>query len=74
MHITMSYVFELFADSFREGIILPTIVTQIRSILHQYPDDGQILKVCIQFPVQYKATLSVADSQTVEKKLEMYLF
>ena len=34
-----------FVEEFGEGLILPTLVRQIKSILHQYPDDGQILKV-----------------------------
>lgn|SRR6218665_3562609 len=35
----------LFADEFNRGIILPTIIKQLKSILQQYPDDGHILKV-----------------------------
>ena len=33
------------ADTFREGIIQPTLIQQLKRILDQYPDDGQILKV-----------------------------
>jgi len=32
-------------DDFNEGFILPTLIRQLKSILDQYPDDGQILKV-----------------------------
>jgi len=32
-------------DDFNEGLILPTLIRQLKSILDQYPDDGQILKV-----------------------------
>ena len=28
------------------GLIRPSLIKQLRSILDQYPDDGQILKVC----------------------------
>ena len=35
------------SDEFNEGIRLPTLVRQIQSILQQYPDDGQILKVSL---------------------------
>lgn len=35
----------LCADEFNRGIILPTLIKQLKSILQQYPDDGQILKV-----------------------------
>jgi len=34
-----------FVDDFNEGLILPTLIRQLKSILDQYPDDGQILKV-----------------------------
>lgn len=37
----------LFADEFNRGIILPTIIKQLKSILQQYPDDGHILKVSL---------------------------
>jgi hypothetical protein len=32
---------------FNAGFILPTLIEQLKSILDQYPDDGQILKVTI---------------------------
>jgi len=32
---------------FNKGIILPTLIRQLQSILQQYPDDGQILKVAL---------------------------
>jgi len=32
-------------DDFNEGLILPTLIRQLKSILDQYPDDGQIFKV-----------------------------
>ncbi|CAH1796047.1 unnamed protein product [Owenia fusiformis] len=35
-------------DEFNTGIILPTLIIQLRKILDQYPDDGQILKELIQ--------------------------
>ena len=35
------------SDEFNEGIHRPTLVRQIQSILQQYPDDGQILKVSL---------------------------
>ena len=28
------------------GLIRPSLIRQLRAILDQYPDDGQILKVC----------------------------
>jgi len=33
------------ADHFNEGLIVPSLIRQLKSILDQYPDDGQILKV-----------------------------
>jgi len=32
-------------DEFSQGFILPPLITQLRKILDQYPDDTQILKV-----------------------------
>jgi len=32
---------------FNKGYILPTLIRQLQSILQQYPDDGQILKVAV---------------------------
>jgi len=29
------------------GLIRPSLIKQLRSILDQYPDNGQILKVCM---------------------------
>ena len=29
------------------GLIRPSLIKQLRSILDQYPDSGQILKVCV---------------------------
>jgi len=37
-------------DDFNEGLILPTLIRQLKSILDQYPDDGQILKVSFIHP------------------------
>jgi len=34
-------------DDFNEGLILPTLIRQLKGILDQYPDDGQILKVSV---------------------------
>ncbi len=31
------------------GLIRPSLIRQLRAILDQYPDDGQILKVCDWF-------------------------
>jgi len=36
-----------FADGFNDGIILPKLIKQLNTILQQYPDDGQILKVSL---------------------------
>jgi sacsin len=35
-------------DEFNDGLILPTLIRQLKGILDQYPDDGQILKEVIQ--------------------------
>lgn len=35
-------------DEFSQGFILPPLITQLRKILDQYPDDTQILKELIQ--------------------------
>lgn len=32
-------------DAFNEGIILPNLISHLRKILDQYPDDTQIFKV-----------------------------
>ena len=39
------------AENFNKGFILPTLLRQLQSILQQYPDDGQILKV-VKFQVK----------------------
>jgi len=41
-------------DEFNEGLILPTLIRQLKSILDQYPDDGQILKVSFLHICGYK--------------------
>jgi hypothetical protein len=41
----VAYVLKIFSDDFNEGLVLPTLIRQLRGILDQYPDDGQILKV-----------------------------
>ena len=34
-----------FPDDFNDGFVLLSLIKQLISILEQYPDDGQILKV-----------------------------
>jgi len=34
---------------FNEGMLLPSLIKQLRSILEKYPDDGQILKVSVPY-------------------------
>jgi len=35
-------------EIFDFGIIRPTLIQQLQSVLEQYPDDGQILKVTLR--------------------------
>ena len=38
------------------GLIRPSLMRQLRSILDQYPDDGQILKVCADIDEEIRLT------------------
>jgi len=49
-HVCAFALYVLYAvivAEFNKGIILPTLIRQLQSILQQYPDDGQILKVTL---------------------------
>ncbi len=56
-------------DEFCSGLILPTLLVQIKKILEQYPDDSQILKVRpttilykIKVPLQSEEFCSESDA------------
>ena len=46
----------LSSDEDDEGfdLIQPSLIQQLRTILDQYPDDGQILKVIVDFPIRFQ--------------------
>jgi len=41
------YISCVLANEEDYGLIRPSLIKQLRSILDQYPDNGQILKVCL---------------------------
>ena len=47
LHSLLSYSIHFVASTKEEdfGLIRPSLIRQLRAILDQYPDDGQILKV-----------------------------
>ena len=47
LHSLLSYSVHFVASTKEEdfGLIRPSLIRQLRAILDQYPDDGQILKV-----------------------------
>lgn len=51
MYLKFNYSRPVKMDASFKDFILPTLLQKLRTILEQYPDDGQILKV-VNLPLQ----------------------
>lgn len=56
------------------GFILPDLIEELRKVLDEYPDDGQILKVSLMNSVCVWVSVRVRESVCVSERIRFIVY